>query len=164
MYQFVAYSYFAGEKRGEFEYIYLQSLIDNRIKKFIDRLSYSPTIPIPLLLKKVETDPDPKRKFDIYMTAAWFAAREDQHQKAIEYLQEAATLKKNDLVASFRLGESWERLGKGVEAIQAYEMALQNPSLDSETLREFVLAQIERVKPKGPHKGVPYPYFKYLGI
>lgn len=164
IYQFVAYSYFAGEKRGEFEYIYLQSLIDSRIKMYIDRLSYSPTIPIPLLLKKVETEPDLKRKYPIYMTMAWFAAREEQHQKAIEYLQEAATLNKNDLVASFRLGQSWERLGKGEEAIQAYEMALQDPSLDSRTLREFVLAQIERVKTKGPQKGVPYPYFKYLGI
>jgi tetratricopeptide (TPR) repeat protein len=164
IYQFVAYSYFSGKKRGEFEYIYLQSLIDNRIKIFIDRLSYSPTIPIPLLLKKVETEPDLKRKYDIYMTVAWFAAREERHQKAIDYLQEAATLKKNDLVASFRLGQSWERLGKGEEAIQAYEMALQDPSIDSRTLREFVLAQIERVKTKGPQKGVPYPYFKYLGI
>lgn len=164
IHQLVAYSNFAGDKRGEFEYIYLQSLIDRRIKMFLDRLSYSPTIPLSGLLKKIETEPDPKRKYDIYMTMAWFAVREEQNQKAIEYLQEAATLKKNDLVASFRLGQSWERLGKGEEAIQAYEMALQDPSLDSETLREFVLARIEQVKTKGPQRSVPYPFFRYMGI
>jgi tetratricopeptide (TPR) repeat protein len=162
IYQLVAYSYFAGEKRGEFEYFYLQSLINRRIKMFVDRLSYSPTIPISLLLKKIETEPDPKRKYDIYMTMAWFGVWEEQHQKAIEYLQEAVTLKKDDLVASFRLGQSWERLGKGGEAIQAYEMALQDPSNDSQPLKEFVSSQIERVKIKGPQKGMPYHYLKYI--
>jgi tetratricopeptide (TPR) repeat protein len=161
-YQFYAYNYYSGKRRGEFEYIYRQSLIDSRIKRFFDRLSHAPTIPIPKLLNRMENEPDPNRKFDIYMTVAWFAAREDRHQKAIEYLQEAAALKKDDLVASFRLGQSWERLGKGEEAIQAYEMALQDPWLDSQPLKEFVSSQIERVRNNGPQKGMPYHYLKHI--
>jgi len=164
VYQFYVHSYFSGEQRGEFEYLYRQSLIDGRIKRYVDRLTYNPTICAPLLLKKMETEPDPYRRYEIYMTLAWFAARDEQHQNAIEYLQESLALKNNDLVASFRLGQSWERLGKGAEALQAYEMALHDPSLTSPPLREFVLAQVDRVKKQGPHKGVPYPYFKYLGI
>jgi tetratricopeptide (TPR) repeat protein len=173
IYQFYAYSYFYGKRRDVFEYIYRQSLIDRRIKMVMDSLTftfsdekavlnYAPTIAIPMLLKKIETEPDPSRKFDIYMAMAWAATKEDQHQKAIDYLQEAVTLKKDDLVASFRLGQSWERLGKGEAAIQAYEMALQDPSLDSQPLREFVSSQIERVRTNGPQKGMPYHYLKYI--
>jgi tetratricopeptide (TPR) repeat protein len=172
VYQFYAYSYFYGKRRGEFEYIYRQSLIDSRIKMVKDNLpftfpmekylSYAPTIASPLLLKKIETEPDVSRKFDLYLALAWAAAEEGQHQKAIESLQEALTLKKDDLVASFHLGQSWERLGKDVEAIQAYEMALIDPSIDSQPLREFVASQIERVKIKGPQKGMPYHYLRYI--
>jgi len=173
IYQFVAYSYFSGKRRGLFEYIYWQSLIDRRIKMVMNGLTftfsdeksvlnYAPTIAVPMLLKKVESEPAPSRKFDIYMAMAWAAAKEDQHQKTIEYLQEAITLKKGDLVASFRLGQSWESLGKSEEAIQAYEMALQDPSVDSQPLREFVSWQIERVKTNGPQKGMPYHYLRYI--
>jgi tetratricopeptide (TPR) repeat protein len=173
IYQFYAYSYFFGERRGVFEYMYRQRFTDRRIKKVLDGLTftfsdeksvlnYAPTIAIPMLLKKIETEPDPSLKSDIYMALAWAAAKEDQHQKAIEYLQEAVTLKQNDLVASTRLGQSWERLEKGEEAIRAYEMALRDPSLDSQPLKEFVSSQIERVKIKGPQKGMPYHYLRYI--
>jgi tetratricopeptide (TPR) repeat protein len=161
-YQFYAYSYYSGKRRGEFEYIYRQSLVDRRIKRYFDRLTHQPTICAPLLLKKIETELDPYRKYETYMTLAWFAARDEQHQKAIEYLQESLALQKNDLVASFRLGESWERLGKGAEAIQAYEMALQDPCLDSPALSEFVTWQIQRIKTMGPQKGMPYHYLIHM--
>jgi tetratricopeptide (TPR) repeat protein len=173
IYQFYAFSSFFGKRRGEFEYIYRQSLIDRRIKKvlhglpftFSDKrsvLNYAPTVAVPLLLKKVETESDLSRKFDIYMSMAWAAAKEDQHQQTIEYLQEAVTLKKDDLVANIRLGVSWERLGKGREAIQAYEMALQDPTIDSQPLKEFLSSQVDRVKTNGPQKGTPYRYLKYI--
>jgi tetratricopeptide (TPR) repeat protein len=173
IYQCYAYSYFFGERRGVFEYIYRQSFTDRRIKMVMNSLTftfsdeknvlnYLPTIAVPMLLKKIETAPDPSCKFDIYMTLAWAAAKEDQHQKAIEYLQTAITLKKDDLVASTRLGQSWEHLGKGEEAIQAYEMALRDPSLDSQALKEFVSWQIERVKTTGPKKSMPYHYLKHM--
>jgi hypothetical protein len=175
IYQFFLPKYFFGKRRGEFEYIYRQTLIDGRIKKVIDSLTFTfsdeksvlnlaPTVVIPLLLKKIEIESDPERKFDFFMSMAWATAKEDQHQKAIEYLQEAIALKRDDLVASVRLGVSWERLGKGEEAIHAYETALQEPSLDSQPLRDFVSEQIERVKADGPQKGTPYRFLKYMGI
>jgi tetratricopeptide (TPR) repeat protein len=173
IYQRYAYSYFFGKRRGIFEYMYKQSFTDRSIKMVLDGLTftfsdekgvlnYLPTIAVPMLLKKIETEPDPRRKFDIYMALAWAAAKEDQHQKAIEYLQEAVTLKPNDLVASTRLGHSWESLGKGEEAILAYEKALQDPLLDSQPLKEFVSWQIERVKTNGPQKSMPYHYLKHM--
>jgi hypothetical protein len=174
VYQFAFRSFRTGKRQGEFEYAYRESLTEQRIKQIINEapvdqfdrdVSFMVKDPTNFILKlmgmlDVETDPD--KKFWLHMTLASLYGRTWEFTKAMTQLDAAAALKANDLVANFRLAEVLERTGKGDAATHHYEAALDDPSIESKYLREFVASQIQRVKQYGPSKTPQYPFRKYI--
>jgi hypothetical protein len=55
----------------------------------------------------------------------------------------------------------FERIGSGKEAIEAYESALHDPTIDTEELKGFIAAQIIGVREKGPDQRSPIPGLIY---
>ena len=166
IYPFFEYRYFAGKWRGEFEYIYQERLMQEKIKGILSRLPYrfekdlsivDPMIMYPRLRDEVEREADPERGFYLYMSMGLRAYKGYLYSKALEAWAEAVRLKPHDLVANFRLAALWEYNGNGAKAIEGYQAALQDHDLDSPSLREFIFSQIERVKAKGPRKGSVHP-------
>lgn len=47
------------------------------------------------------------------------------------------------------------------EAIEAYEVAVHDPSIDTEELKNFIMTQVQRIKEKGPQYGSPIPGLIY---
>jgi tetratricopeptide (TPR) repeat protein len=102
-------------------------------------------------------------RFAVYIKAAEAASKADNHPKAIEYLDQALSIKPGDAIASFRLAEAFERMGQGSDALDAYASALKDSSNTSE-MRRFIASQIDRVKREGPRKKAPMPGLKHLGM
>ncbi len=166
IYPFVEYSYFAGKRRGEFEYVYRENLMQKKIQDIISRLPHQfekdlslvdPMMLYPQLRYEAEHEVDPERCFYLYMSMGLRAQKDYLYSKALEAWAEAVRLKPHDLVANFRLAALWEYNGNGVAAIEGYQAALLDPDLDSLSLREFISSQIERVKARGPRKGSVHP-------
>jgi hypothetical protein len=166
IYQFVEYSYFAGKRRGEFEYNYRESLMQQGIKGVLRSLPYrfekdlaqvDPMALNPRLQEEAEREADPERRFYLYMSMGLRAVKSYYSSKALDAWVEAVRLKPHDLVANFRLAALWEYIGNGAEAIKGYQAALQDPDLDSDRLREFITSQLARVKARGPSKGSVHP-------
>lgn len=163
IYQFIVQKYFYGNRRGEFEYAYLEDIWKKRTKEIFrsvpcdqadrDILSGDPTVLNPALLKIVEKENDPERKFLLFLTLAVQCVKADEYAKIIEYSQEALAYKPNDLVTNFILAEAQEHQGEGCRAVKSYEAALQDPMAQSPPLKKLISAQIERVKKDGPRKG-----------
>ncbi len=171
IYQLVVQKYFYGNRRGEFEYAYLEDILKTRTKEILrsvpcdqadwDVLSGDPTVLNPALLKIVEKENDPERKFLLFLTLAVQCVKADEYAKIIEYSQAALAYKPNDLVANFMLAEAQEHLGEGSDAVKSYETALQDPMAQSVPLKEFISTQIMRVKSKGPRKASKYPGLRH---
>jgi tetratricopeptide (TPR) repeat protein len=172
--QVVLHSYLTGKRRGEFEYAYQESLTEQRIRALIkmapinqaDRdASFMVSDPTPIILRLMdilELETEVENKFWLHLTLASLYGRTWEYTKAMTQIEAAAALKPNDLVANFRLAEALERTGKGDEAIRHYEAALDDPSMESGQLKEFVVAQVQRVRTHGPSKDPQYPFKKYI--
>lgn len=179
IYQFFIYKYFWGEYRGHFEYAYRERQIQEGankviknclgmktfIKVFLDELS---AIGIERdeiyieLLGITENEANTEQKFLILMKLAHSSKKEDNYEREISYLEQALEILPRDLVANYRLANSFKKIGKSEEAVESYKAALGNPSLLSDKLKDFISSQIERVKSKGPSKKPPVPGLKYM--
>ena len=160
VYQCIFQQYFYGNRRGEFEYAYLEDLLHTRTKNFLipsDKekweLSCDPMALNHKFLEKIEQTDDPERRFLLFMALAFQCFKADDYKKIIEYSQEALAYKPDDVIANFMLAENLEVLGKGVDAVKSYEAALRDSRAQSPPLRGFITAQIDRVKSQGPRKG-----------
>lgn len=172
IYQLAVQKLFYGSRRGEFEYAYLEDILKKRTRVILlsaprepadsDFLIFDPTALNPDLLKKVEKEDDPERKFLLFLTLAVQCAKADEYAKIIEYSQGAIAYQPDDLVTNFMLAEAQEHLGEGGEAVKSYEAALRDPMAQSTPLKEFISAQIERVKTKGPRKRSNIQGLKYM--
>ena len=63
--------------------------------------------------------------------------------------------------SNYRLARAYERTGSAPDAIKAYEASLNDPSIDTPELRNFVSSQVQRVKEKGPQYASPIPGLIY---
>jgi tetratricopeptide (TPR) repeat protein len=131
----------------------------------IDRDAFMVNDPTPIINKYLDSlsmESDLENKFWLHITLASLYGQTWEYNKAMTQLEAAAALKPNDLVANFRLAEALERTGKDDEAIRHYEAALDDPSIESGQLKEFVVSQIQRVRTHGPSKDPQYPFKKYI--
>lgn len=171
IYQFTIQKYFHGTRRGEFEYAYLEDILKRRTKEILKSVTYDPVdgqaLAInpselnPKLLEMAENENEPERKFLLFLTMAVQCAKADEYAKIIEYAQEALVYKPTDLLTNFILAEAQEHLGEGNHAVESYEASLQDPMAQSAPLKEFISAQIERVKKNGPRKGSKVKGLRY---
>jgi hypothetical protein len=171
VYQLVFQKYFCGNRRGEFEYAYLEDILQKRTKEILKSVTYDPidgqALAInpaelnPKLLKMAAKENDPERKFLFFLTMAVQCAKADEYAQIIEYAREALVYKPTDLVTNFILAEAQEHLGEGNQAVKSYEASLQDPMAQSTPLREFISAQIERVKKNGPRTGSKVQGLRY---
>ncbi|MEW6660310.1 MAG: hypothetical protein AB1424_16820 [Thermodesulfobacteriota bacterium] len=171
-YQFIVPTYFYGKRRGEFEYAYMEDIFKKRTKEILrsvaggptgrEVLAINPTELNQKILKIAEREVDQDRKFLIFMTLAMQCIKANEYARIIEYSQEALVYKPNDLVANFILAEAQEHQGEGGGAVKSYEAALQDPMAQSTPLRDFISAQIERVKKDGPRKGSKIQGLRYM--
>ncbi len=88
---------------------------------------------------------DLNRSVANYLGIANLYAELKNYDKAIEYLNKALAINKNNLLARFRLAEVYEKMGKHDLAIQEYSF-LSNS--DDETARKAGLEGLKRLKKK----------------
>jgi tetratricopeptide (TPR) repeat protein len=115
-----------------------------------------------MLLKAAEDEGNSERKFLLFLTLAVQCAKAGEYAKIAEYSKKAALLKPDDLLANFILAQAQERMGAGEEALKAYEAALRDPMARSPQLKDFISAQIMRVKTEGPRKGSKFQGLRYM--
>jgi len=108
--------------------------------------------------KEVQADPD--LKFYILAKLANVHIKEDNYDQAAACLEEALSLKPDNLLLNLRLAEVHEARGGGKEAIKAYQTALEHAYVAN--LQSYLRRQIERVKTKGPRKAAPMPGLRYV--
>lgn len=165
----IVHNYFKGKMRGVFEYVYRESLLEPAIDLAIsnarqsgfeavlevESLALFKTL---MLQAEIRTEED---KFIYYMAAAKAANAGSEDRNSLTALKLAVALKPKDMVVNFKLARTFERIGSAQEAIEAYEAAFQEPSIDSEALKGFLAAQVQRVKEKGPEQRSPIPGLIY---
>jgi tetratricopeptide (TPR) repeat protein len=172
VYQFAVYKYFVGKRRGHFEYAYqehlLRKALDSLVIKilgfraylrlYMDELSALGNVREDIyksLEGSEEIIQNDGLRFYLYVRIAESALKESSFDRECGYLRKAVSIRPNDLVANYRLGNSLERAGDGTGAVRAYEAALKNAVIDKE-LSEVILDQIKRVEKSGPAKSPPH--------
>jgi len=162
-------SYFKGKMRGAFEYVYRESLLEFSINSELSSARPGPgemllELESLALYKALMTQANSQledARFICYMAAAKAANAGGEDRNSITALKQAVALKPKNVVANFRLARSYERIGSAKEAIDAYEAAFLDPSVDSEELKEFIAAQVQRVREMGPEQRSPIPGLIY---
>jgi len=167
--QITIYNYFKGKMRGAFEYVYRESFLVSLIDMEIRRsLIYGHHINLELeslsiyreIMARTE-EYDGNQRFIGYLAAAHAANVGSEYNNEIAALKRAVMLRPNDLIANFRLARAFERVGSAQDAIKSYEASLDDPSIDSQELRNFLVSQAERVRDKGPQQASPIPGLIY---
>jgi hypothetical protein len=167
--QWIVHDYFKGKMRGTFEYVYRESLLESSINSAISSARSGPgemilELESLSLYKGLMTRADAQSeeaRFICYLAAAKAANAGGEDRNSITALKLAITLRPKDVVANFRLARAFERIGSAKETIEAYEAALLDPSIDSEALKGFIAAQVQRVTEKGPEQRSPIPGLIY---
>ena len=167
--QWLIYRYFRGGLRGAFEYVFRESVLADDISlEFYAVRFFGSDAELELQslnLFKVLMDRAKKNldghQFICYMAAAKVANIGGEDRNAIEALKLAVSFKPADAVANFKLARAFERIGSAQEAIEAYESALRDPSIDTEDLKGFIATQALRVRDKGPDQRSPIPGLIY---
>lgn len=179
MYQFVIFRNFFGKREGDFEYHYKEYQITKKSNQFVKFYLGWPVFITDLLDKinnviseawdihKKLTNIDEIRdsteiQFYINLIGANLSRKEDDINKERDFLRKAIQIKPNNLVANYRLAVVLERDGLGEDSKERYQAALNDPTLSSTRLREFIYSQIARVKEYGPRKSPPMPGLKYM--
>ena len=161
--QWLVHDSIKGKRRGTFEYVYMESLLESSISSAIASVRTEPTELVlefeslalfKSLMSKAESTTGDKRSI-YYMAAAKAANAGSEFNNEITALKQATKLKPTDLIANYRLARAYERIGSGHEAILAYEAALSDPTIDSDALRTFISSQTIRVREKGPQQASP---------
>jgi tetratricopeptide (TPR) repeat protein len=161
-----------GKQSGEREYTYLESMLRQSIEGILRSFScgqdesyvlgLDPTALNPILLKAAENEGNSERKFLLFLTLAVQCAKAGEYAKIAEYSRKAVLLKPDDLLANFILAQAQERMGAGKEALKAYGAALRDPLAQSPQLKDFISAQIMRVKTEGPSKASKFHGLRYM--
>jgi tetratricopeptide (TPR) repeat protein len=159
-------------RSGEREYAYLEKMLKLRTEGILysihcmqidwEALSIDPTALNPMLLQAAESERDSERKFLLFLTLAVQCGKTDEYAKIVQYAQKALEIKPDDMVTNFILAEAQERLGSGEKAVKSYETALQDPAAQSPPLKEFIMAQVNRVRTEGPRKGAKIHGLRYM--
>ena len=178
IYQYISFSLFFGDRRGEFEYQYRIALMEKFIKKLVLRscgifsfLNYfqdqfnsirpAQKSICQKLLKDPKISKDDNSLFCLYYKLANLELREDNFKNEKLMLQSALALKPNDLLANFKYAICCEMDGAVDEAINYYELAAKDPYIVSESLKKYIMEHIERIKQKGPINRMPVLGLKY---
>ncbi len=168
--QYLVHNYIHGKMRGAFEYIYRESLVNSKIDMEIRRGMLYKKEPLNLELislsiyKEIMTramEYNDDQKFVAYLAAAHAANAGSEYNNEIAALKQAVVLRPTDLITNYRLARAYERIGSAKEAIKSYETSLDDTSIDSEELKQFLISQAERVKEKGPQQASPIPGLIY---
>jgi tetratricopeptide (TPR) repeat protein len=179
IYQFLVQKYFWGCRRGHFEYAYrewlhrkaLNSLVKkalgfkNFIRLYMDELSAFGSVREDIymrLQREGEITKDNNNKFLLYVRIAESALKEFNFAREQEFFKKALSIRPNNLVVNYRLGNSLEKIGDSAGAIRSYETALTDQTACGKELKELVLEQIKRVEESGPAKKPPVFGFSYM--
>lgn len=177
--QFAAYQYFFGKKRGIFEYAYKKQLLKRNAKKILLNEFGRKTVFFVTLggtdregrdLKDLYNAilRDPKYvnvadiSFIVHFMISELALKEYDFEKEIDYLKKALSVFPYDFVVNFKLANALERKGLGEDSVNYYKLAIQGPSGISVSLAEFTLSQASRVQIEGPRKRGIVPGLSYL--
>lgn len=132
IYQFFVLSYFWGNRRGAFEYSYLEKIAEN--------------------------DPTLKKDFKEVKKEYKLGDPRTANIKLNETIQKFP----NHFVARFKYAISCEKLGQAQEAIASYETAVNLLTVESDSLRDYLLTQIDRVRKKGPSTKTTAPGLQHV--
>ncbi len=125
VYQYFIASFFWGDRRGAFEFSYLERVASTN--KFNPALA--------TVFKEV------KQEYKL-----------GDPQSALQKLQKAASYYSSSFAVQFKLAIACEKLGLGDEAITAYKNALAVVPNNAPKLLQHVIRQIEHVRTKGPRR------------
>ncbi len=167
--QFVVHDYFVGKLRGAFEYVYRESLIKSRIDTEIHRslrlgaaeFNEFESLAVYSAIMNRISKYDEEGRFFAFLAAAHAANVGSEWNNELAALKQAATLRPTELIANYRLARAYERSVSAPDAIKAYGASLNDPSIDTPELRNFVASQVQRVKEKGPQHASPIPGLIY---
>ncbi len=166
--QYVVHDYFVGKLRGAFEYVYRESLIKNQVDTVIHRsLSFGTefneleSLAVYKVIMSRISAYDEEERFFAFLAAAHAANVGSEWNNELAALKQAVVLRPTDLIANYRLARAYERTGSAQDAIKAYEASLNDPSIDTPELRNFVVSQVQRVRAKGPQEASPIPGLIY---
>ncbi len=179
LYQFIMFKIFFGNRRGDFEYEYKLYLTDAHIRSAVlhlygirklthyildqtSQLSSASKDIILGVLKGSAYTQDMHLEADIYIKLAELYSKDEDYEKERSFLGKAVEVQPHGLIANFRLAVSFEKSGNAESAIKHYKSALQDPSLTSNQLKEFITSHISRVVVDGPREKPPLPGLRYL--
>ena len=172
------YKYFWDRRNGAFEYIYRNNLLKQKARSFVIskygfskylsivalKLGGSVSTPqqfyIEILEDKTLHMSDEVRYF-LSIEVGRFFVKANEYNKAIEYFRTANELLESRLVGNIKLAQTFEFLGDAEQAIHYYQKAIIDP-LNSEKLNKYILAQVDRVKEKGPCRQPPTLVARYM--
>ena len=169
IWQFAAYQYFLGKKRGIFEYAYRTYLLRRRAKKILSNEFGRKTVffvtlgsldkegrDLKDLYKAILRDPKYENKDEIaYLVnfmIAELALKEYNFDKEIDFLKNSLSVRPYDFLINFNIANAMERKGLGEDSMNYYKLAVKDHSGISESLKEFALSQVSRVQREGPRK------------
>jgi tetratricopeptide (TPR) repeat protein len=166
--QYIVHDYFVGKLRGAFEYVYRESLIKTQINTEIHRsLTFGTdfneleSLAVYKSIMSRVSEYDEEARFFAFLAAGHAANVGSEWNNELAALKQAVALRPADLIANYRLARVYERLGAAQDAIKAYEASVNDPSIDPEELRAFLMSQTNRVKEKGPQQASPIPGLIY---
>jgi len=133
--QVILMSFFAGKRRGAFEYSYLEKITEH---------SYGNTE----LRNRLE---DAKREFKL-----------GDPRSGNEKLRETAKKHSDNFVVQFKYATSCEKIGLGKDALESYRKALLLLDNSSSALLSYVRNQIVRVEKYGPSRKSSNPGLQYV--
>ncbi|MBW1759054.1 MAG: tetratricopeptide repeat protein [Deltaproteobacteria bacterium] len=178
IYQVILYRHFWGKRRGEFEFFSKENLIKKNINSIlkqylgrdelvrfkVERFNNIVKYGWDVYEKLMKNTNAQKEEFRYYinMMAADFSRKEGDLKKERNYLLKTVSSFSDDLVGNYRLAVAYEKEGRSKESIKHYRTALENSSIDSSELKEFIQNQIIRVMEKGPRKSPPVPTLKFM--
>lgn len=154
VYQYYAYRYFFGNRRGDFEFAYRKYIIEKMIRNSV-RYNYGTLGLLRYLLNSLNqissygdtyllellTHLRPwcnvNAPFAILVKLAEEASKNDDLGKEKQYLVKALELKPQDFVVHFMLGVAYEKAGMGEEAIAHYRAGLTDPEAPSDSLKNL---------------------------
>jgi len=178
IYQVILYRHLFGERRGDFEYFSKQSLINKHINSILEQyLSKNELIRFKIerfnntvlygwkVYEKLAVNPDYQEeavRYYINMMAADLSRKEGDLGTERNYLLKAVSSCANDLIGNYRLAVIYEKEGQAKESVGHYRTALEESSIDTPELKEFIQNQILSVMEKGPRQSPPVPALTFM--
>ena len=105
--------------------------------------------------KKVQYEED--LKFHILMRLYECSILDEKYGRAVDYLEMAHKIRPDDFLASYLTAETNELIGNAEKAIRIYQNIVADCTTISDSLKEYLKKQIERIIAKGPQSPSPVP-------